>query len=164
MSLSAAAQPVPYRGLIFYHLVVLAILAVGAAFDDALGRLLRALGTALVFAGCLASQLIWLELPRGLPPWTSAAYPLVMAALLAGYGLLLRHRPSLAVAGLVCACWLALAGWQGYRFLRQLVLGLDYIALSLALFALAVLISLGKSGLLSRLVTRRREKGRCRFR
>jgi hypothetical protein len=158
LSLSANGQPVPYRGLIFYHLAVLALLGVGAAFDDALGRLLRGLGAALVFAGCLASQLIGFELPRGLPPWTSAAYPLIMAALLAGYGLLLRHRPSLAVAGLVCACWLAVAGWQGYRFLRQLVLGLDYIAVSLALFALAVLISLGKSGILSRLINRRREE------
>jgi hypothetical protein len=137
-------------GAAAFHLALGGLLLIGAAFDDGLGRLLRAAGAALVLPACLAALLGAPEAPAGVPSWAVAAYPLVMAALLAGYGLLLGHRFSLAVAGLVLACWLAVAGWWGYRFLRQVVSGLDYLALSLALFALAVLLSLAKSGALSR--------------
>jgi hypothetical protein len=158
IAFSETAEPTPYRGLVAYHAVLIALWLVGAAFDDYLGRVLRGLAAALVFLGCLASLSVQVDLPWGLPPWAGAAYPLAMAVVLVGYGLLLRHRPSIAVAGLVVVCWLATAGWQGYRLLRQLVLGLDYIVVSLALFALAVLISLGKSGLLNRSVTERREE------
>ena len=70
--------------------------------------------------------------------------------MLAGYALLLGARPPLAGAGLLLACWLAAAAWRGYFTLRQFVRGLDYLALSLPLFALAVLISLAKSGALRR--------------
>ena len=54
------------------------------------------------------------------------------------------------LAALVVGCWLARAGWWGYAAARQFVVGIDHIALSMALFALAVLISLGKAGLLRR--------------
>jgi hypothetical protein len=50
----------------------------------------------------------------------------------------------------VLGCWLTAAGWRGYRALRQIIVGLDYLALSLTLFAVAVLISLGKAGVLWR--------------
>jgi hypothetical protein len=85
-----------------------------------------------------------------LPPGVLVTYPLVMTAVLACYALWLRHRVSLAIAGLVLVAWLSWAAWQGYSLLRHLVLGLDYLALSLGLFVLALLISLGKSGLLAR--------------
>jgi hypothetical protein len=71
-------------------------------------------------------------------------------AVLVGYGRLLGHWPSNAMAVLVLVGWLAGVGWRGYRALRQVVEGLDQMALSLALFAVAVLISLGKAGVLSR--------------
>jgi hypothetical protein len=51
---------------------------------------------------------------------------------------------------LILASWLIGAGLQSYRSLRQVISGLDHIVLSLLLFALAVLISLGKSGILAR--------------
>ena len=82
----------------------------------------------------------------------------MLAAGLIVYGLLLRHWPAVTIASILLGCWLATAGWQGYRFLRQLVLGLDYIVLSLAVFALALAISLGKAGLLARWLKMRREK------
>jgi hypothetical protein len=138
--------------------VLAALWLVGAAFDDYLARVLRGVAAALAFMGCLAWMFTPVELPLGVPTWAGTAYPLALAAALVGYGLLLRHRPSLTVAAMVVVCWLTMAGWQGYRLLRQLVLGLDYIAVSLAVFALAVLISLGKSGLLSRSGTERREE------
>ena len=73
---------------------------------------------------------------------TVEAFPLVLAALLAGYGLGLGHRISLMAAAGILACWLASLGWQGYGLLRQLLAGLDYLAMSLLVFAVAVLISL----------------------
>jgi hypothetical protein len=158
IALAPSVEPAPYRMVVAYHLVLAALALVGAAFDDYLARVLRSVVAALAFLGCLASRFIPIDVPWGLPPWAGAAYPLAMAAALVGYGLLLRHRSSLTVAGMVVVCWLTMAGWQGYRFLRQLVLGLDYIVVSLALFAVAVLISLGKAGLLNRWMTRRGEE------
>ena len=64
------------------------------------------------------------------------------------YGLMLGARLSLSGAGLLLTCWLVVVAWRGYFTLRQLVRGLDYLALSLPLFAVAVLISLAKSGAL----------------
>jgi hypothetical protein len=146
----ALSFPGPYRGMITFHLVLIAVWLVGAAFDDAMGRFLRLLGAVMVLLGSLVALVVRVDLPWELPPWTAGAYPLAMAAALVGYGLLLRHRPSLLVAGLILVCWFATAGWQGYRYLRRFILGLDYIALSLGAFAVAVAISLGKSGVFKR--------------
>jgi hypothetical protein len=145
------------REFIAFHLTIVSCLLVGAVFDDPLARLLRVVAALLALLGSLAVLLIEFELPARVPPWSAEAYPLLIAGILAGYAWLLRHGPSLAVAGLVLACWTVSVGWQGYRFLRQLLIGLDYIALSLAIFAVAVLISLGKSGILSRLLLRREQ-------
>ena len=46
--------------------------------------------------------------------------------------------------------WLATVAWRGYRELRESVPGLDYIAVSLVLLPVAVLISLGKGGALAK--------------
>jgi hypothetical protein len=58
-------------------------------------------------------------------------------------------RRCLAGAGLA-----AVGSWRGYCWLRQFVAGLDHLAVSLALFALAILISLGKAGILARWIKR----------
>jgi hypothetical protein len=60
------------------------------------------------------------------------------------------HRPSLMIATLVSMCWLFVTGVRGYRYLRQFIAGLDYLALSLGLFVVALLSSLTKSGILRR--------------
>jgi hypothetical protein len=90
------------------------------------------------------------------PDWMQEALPLIIAAVLIAYGLFLRNWPVLTIACLMLGCWLITAGWQGYRVLRQLVVGLDFIVLSLAVFALALVISLGKSGILSKWLKWRR--------
>jgi hypothetical protein len=143
------------RGLIVFHLALLAVLAVGAAFADVPGRLLRFLGSLAVLPVCLAVLFGELEMLSRLPEWAVEAYVPVMALLLAGYGWVLDHRPAQAVAVLAQSCWLALVGWNGYRALRNLVPGLDQIVLSLMVFALAVVVSLAKSGQLSRWLTAR---------
>lgn len=140
----------PYQQIIGFHLGLLALMAVGAVFNDDAARLLRTLGAGLVLIACLAVLFEGLHFGDNLPPLPFLAYPLLMAVFLASYALLLGHWPSLAVTGLVLMCWLGVFGWWGYRALRQVVVGLDHIALSLALFAVALLISLGKAGLLSR--------------
>jgi hypothetical protein len=133
-----------------FHLALAGALIVGAAFDDALGELLRILGMVAVLLACLAVTFRGAEDMAGAPPWVPMIYPLVMAGALAGYGLLLRQRPWLGAAALALLAWAAGAGWRGYHTLRQTVAGLDHMAAGLALFALAVLISLGKSGAFSR--------------
>ncbi|MBA4191251.1 MAG: hypothetical protein C0467_24990 [Planctomycetaceae bacterium] len=64
--------------------------------------------------------------------------------------LLRRDGWRLIVGGLIAGIWLSYAGWRGYRTLREEVPGLDYLAAGLALFPVAVLISLGKAGILAR--------------
>jgi hypothetical protein len=143
----------PLRGPLAFHLALLAVLLVGALFDDPFARLLRGLGAFLVLGACLRALLVPSNWLAPLPPEALTVYPLIMAALLTGYGLWLRHRPALAIAALALVAWLAAAAWQGYSVLRQLLVGLDYLAVSLALFAVALLISLGKSGILARLLS-----------
>jgi hypothetical protein len=151
LALPGEAGAWPVRELIAFHLALAAVLAVGAAFDDARGRLLCVAGASLVLlAGLTALLGPPLDHSAGLPVWAIGSYPPVMALFLVGYGLRLGHRFSLATAGLVLACWLTAVGWQVYPSLRQVVTGLDHLALSLALFAVAILISLGKSGVLAR--------------
>ncbi|MCE9565140.1 MAG: hypothetical protein K8U57_24170 [Planctomycetes bacterium] len=61
-----------------------------------------------------------------------------------------RDGWRLVLGGLVAAVWLAYAGWRGYRTLREEVVGLDFLVAGLALFPVAVLVSLGKAGMLAR--------------
>jgi hypothetical protein len=140
------------RAALALHLALLALLCIGAAFDDALARRLRVAGAALGLLASLAVTFGGLDSPPGVPAWLVAAYPLSIAAILMGYGLVLRHRTSQAASGLIVAVWMVAVGWRGYCWLRQLIAGLDHLVLSLALFAVAVLISLGKSGVLARWV------------
>jgi hypothetical protein len=139
----------PFRVLVAFHLALATVLFVGA-FDGVLGRVLRVTGGVLVLLDCTAATLGLVAVPAGLPPWLLAVYTPLLAALLAGYGLLLGNWPALGIATLAVVGWLADAGWRGYASLRQTVAGLDHIALSLGLFGLALLVSLAKSGVLPR--------------
>ena len=135
-----------FRVPILFHVGLIIVLLVGAAFDDPLGRFLRGLGALLVLIGCLVAIFVPLPLPADLPSWSVWVYPPAMGLMLAGYGLLLRHAGSVAVAGLILLSWLIGAGVLGYRYLRHLLVGLDYIALSIAMLVLGILMSLVKSG------------------
>jgi hypothetical protein len=146
--------PSPLREAIFFHLAVLGVYVIATVFHDEAGRLLRGLAAALVVVACVVDLFALLDHPGTAPLWALLLYPLCMAALLAAYGRLLGHRPSVALAGAVVVCWLVRTSWWAYVALRQVVAGLDQIVLSMALFVVAVLISLGKSGLLTRRVVR----------
>ena len=93
--------------------------------------------------------------------------PVLLAAAVAVQavlGLLKRDAWRLiAVAG-VGAAWLTGLAWRAYVALRSEILGLDYLILSLLLLPIAVLVSLGKAGVLERWVAaiRRRTRGLTR--
>jgi hypothetical protein len=80
-----------------------------------------------------------LTAPQPLPLLAAAALQLELSFRLR------QSRRWPFVAGLA-----VVAGWRGYCRLRQVVEGLDHLVLSLLLFAVALLISLGKSGILAR--------------
>jgi hypothetical protein len=141
---------VPLRNPIAWHLALAVVLVIGAAFDDAFARRLRTAGAAMVGLSCLLALSGRLDRIEIAPPWLVTAYTPTMAALLAGYGSLLRHRGSRIAAALALAGWLTALGWQTYDSLRQVILGLDFIATGILLLALAELISLAKAGLLPR--------------
>ena len=96
-----------HQGPVAFHLILAAVLVVGAAFDDRLGHVLRAAGAALALLASLVVMTGWIERTGAIPSWAIEVYPLVMSVIVAGYGFLLGHRASLASAGLILICWLA---------------------------------------------------------
>jgi hypothetical protein len=157
IALPLSPEAEPLRGVVACHLVLLAALIVAAVFDDPLAQLLRAVVVTVLVLTCVAVIFADPEQIPVVPEWTLTVYPLGMIVLLAVYAVLLGHWPSLGAAASIVLCWVVAAAARGYAALRHVVVGLDYLALSLALFALAVLISLGKSGLLPRWMWPRQE-------
>jgi hypothetical protein len=120
----------------------------GIALDDALGRLFRNLCAAMVLGGSLFAMTGRIGRADSVPAWAIELYPPVMCALIAGYGFTLGHRASLASASLILFAKLTAVLCWCYGCLRQVVVGIDYIALGMALFSVAVLTSMVKGGLL----------------
>ena len=147
-------MPASGRGPIAYHLLLLALLAVGATFDDAFGRLARVIGAAMVLLGCLVVMTGRSGLGAAVPTWAIGAYPLLVCVLIGGYGHLLSHGISRSCAALILASWFVMIAWMGYGALRLVVTGLDYIALGLVLLAVAVLTSMAKGGIPERLAAK----------
>ena len=147
-----------HQGPIAFHLILATVLVVGAAFDDRLGRVLRAAGAAMALLASLVVLSGRFEPTRAVPTWAMEVYPLAMAMAIAGYGCMLGHRTSRIAAGLILAAWLVAVGCRGYGSLRRFVMGLDYIAIGLAFFSLAVLTSMAKGGALPRRILDHKEK------
>jgi hypothetical protein len=132
------------------HLALLGMLVIGALFDDPLAYVLRVCGVTLVALAGLAALSGRFSFGEDFSPWLLSAYPLLMALVLAGYGKWLDMRSSFVAAAFVLTGWLGVAGWRGYCWLRQIVAGLDHMLLGLALFGLAFLVSVAKSGTFTR--------------
>jgi hypothetical protein len=142
---SAQSHPGP----LVFHFALVAALGIGAVFDDRIGLVLRTLGASMAVVGSLFVLTGRIEHPLGIASWAIEVYPPVVCLIIAGYGLVLGHRTSLALAGLIAFSCLASAGWRGYCSLRQFAAGVDYIVIGMLLFSLAVLTSMAKGGLLS---------------
>jgi hypothetical protein len=152
-AISSLADPswsMEYSGVVAFHLGLVALLALGAIFDDELGRLLRGWGAALLVLGSLAMLSGVPQVILGLPPSWQWAYPIGLSSVAVGYGFLVGGRAFFATAGVILAGVLALYASRGYAVLRPRVAGLDRIAWGLASFLVAALISLWKAGLLQR--------------
>ncbi len=137
-----------HQGPLAFHLALAAVLQVGAAFNDGLGRLLRTVGATMALLGALVAMTGRTEHAADAPKWLVEAYPLLIALLIVGYGFVLGHRYSILSALLILSGWIAVMGCRGYVSLRKTVAGLDYIATGVVLLALAVLTSMAKGGAL----------------
>jgi hypothetical protein len=139
------------------HLAMAAMLAIGAIFDDELGRHLRFVGGSLLVAAPLAVVAGESHLVSVIPPGLIGAYPILMAAIALGYGLLVGGRLFYAASGTILGSVLILFGSKWYWLLRQQVVGLDRIAWGLASFLVAAFISLWKAGVPQRWRIRARQ-------
>jgi hypothetical protein len=148
----------PYRWMIAFHVALLATLLIGAAYEDELAQALRFIVPFVALVVALAVLVLPMRFPASLPPWVLPIYPLAICVLLGMYGFWMRHTSVLGMAVLLLAAWSLVSGWQIYRVCRQLVIGLDYLVLSLMIFVIAAGISLAKSGLIARWLHERRAK------
>lgn len=135
-----------YGNVIPLHLLLAAMLLVGAVFRDPFAKFLQFLGAVAILAAAMYSLGDYPRLLHHLPNAWLAAYPVAAAAVAVGYGYLVGNRLYHTVAGVVFVCWLAARGWRVYLYLRQFMAGLDYIAWGLVSFLMAVFISLLKMG------------------
>ena len=138
-----------HPGPIAFHLALVAALGVGAVFDDRISHALRTLGASMAVLSSLFVLTGGIERSPSVASWAIDVYPLLVGLIIAGYGLVLGHRTSLASAGLIAVSWVASVGWRGYCSLRQFAAGIDYIAIGMLLFSLAILTSMVKGGMLS---------------
>lgn len=156
----ALAVPLPetaiagMRGAIFVHLSVLAMLVLGALSRDVAGMSLRRIGAVFLLVFALAGMHPSL-LPEGIPWALPIVYPLCLGIFLAGYGHFLRDSWILGMAALVLGYWVFKFGWTAYRAVRGAVKGFDYLVSGLGFFMVGVIVSLGKSGVLTRWIESR---------
>ncbi len=128
------------------HLTILAQLTLGAIFKDELGENLRQFAALFLMLTSLAVLAGEPHLRAGIPPALLRGYPLLIAMIAAGYGVLVGGWAFFGIAGAILAGLLLIFGSKGYLLLRQQVSGLDRISLGLASFLIATLISLWKAG------------------
>jgi hypothetical protein len=132
----------------------ISLLAAGTfyVYAWARGGLLASEGATVVLATLAFVQPETLTLGQVAAPDPSL---LVAAVLLqVAVGLLRSDAWRLAIGVAVASGWCGVMICRGYRELRDVVPGLDYLVVSVVLLPLAVLVSLGKGGTLSRWVER----------
>jgi hypothetical protein len=140
-------ETIPYvRAGVFLHLLVAAMLLLGVVFRDRSGLALRGMGALLATSLAFVVMLQGIHMPQDFEPWLHVAYPLAVGVVLAIYGHLLRDSVSGVLATVILGYWVFKFGWESYRAVRHIFRGLDYIVSGLAFFAVALLVSFGKSG------------------
>ncbi len=148
-----AGADLVFRAFLPMHAVGLLILIVGAAFDDPFARRLRQAGVLLVVAAAATAAVYPAHWPGSLPRWSLTMYLAALAGITFGYAYLVRNR-SWFFAGVAGVCLFTgrlLYDITGY--LKRLFAweGAGWFVWGLVWFAVAVLISARKSGLMGRI-------------
>jgi hypothetical protein len=136
-----------YGGAIPFHALLLAMLLIGALFNDRAARALRRLSMAAIAFACL--YVMSGEAERCLvAPWLALTlYPGVMLLIALGYGVWLENRWYWSSSVAMLALWLLVLFSRGYQVLRAIVAGLDQISLGMACLLVGLLVSLWKLGI-----------------
>ena len=136
------------------QLLIVSWMAVGALFNDWMGRFSRSCACAGLLAMGTATglryPLIVNSLPAAAVPW----YPPVIAILSFAFGRRFHDLRYFASAAAAAAAWSGHSGMQSYQQLRRAVVGLDQIAYGLLFFVVATSISLNKAGIWPRSLSR----------
>jgi hypothetical protein len=145
----ACAEVWPYADPqpIALHLLITALLVVGAAFDDRLADLARVCGALLLLLLGLAATVNSSWVPFNLPDALRPFYPICTIVLAWSYGFWLHDWRYVAIAAANLAVWLTNCGFERYHQLRRVMAGLDLIAGGLFFFLVATAISLQKAGI-----------------
>ncbi|SIO66367.1 hypothetical protein SAMN05444166_8056 [Singulisphaera sp. GP187] len=138
------------RAYLVFQLALVAILALGAIFSDALARRLQQVGAGVLFLSGLAVILGDSRLFANPPQWLLDVYVPLVVAIAIGYGFTVGNRLFFVAAAALLVSWLTVVGWRSYLLLRQFIAGLDFIVWGLVFFVLAALISLKKAGAASK--------------
>jgi hypothetical protein len=139
-----------YQGLAASHLAILVGALIGACWQDGLGRFLQRAAALLLALACVTATWRPPAVVESIPDEWIRVYPVLAISCAAGYAMLTRCRPFFIATCVSVAAWLSALGWKGYRDLRQILIGLDWIVVGLGFFALAVVISLFKMGVPAR--------------
>jgi hypothetical protein len=137
--------------VILLHLVIVALMTIGALFADWLGQFAQSCAWIALLGLGVGSGIHVSSIDNALPAAVAPWYPLCVMVASAAYGLFVRDRRFLMVAGACLAAWVGYTGLSNYLRLRRILTGLDQIACGLMLFLVAAAISLRKAGLWPRL-------------
>jgi hypothetical protein len=137
------------------HLGIVAVLVLGAIFDDELGETLRACGACLLVGASVSILSGEPRIREGIPTTLISVYPAGIAVIALIYGRLVGGWPFYAVSGSIAMVLSVIFGGRFYVALRQHVSGLDRIAWGLASFLVAAIISLWKAGVPQRWLAKR---------
>lgn len=139
-------------GVVPWHLTMAIVLVVGGMFNDRFTKVLQNLGAAMLAISAMvwAAWMVTTSVETFEPPWSlwlAYLYPLIAAALAAGYGRFVGNRGYYGVAAVDIIIFSTIAAQRTYDYARQMLAGLDYLLLGALAFVIAALISLVKTGL-----------------
>ena len=141
-----------YFGAIPVHLLLFAMLLIGAVLRDHVAQFLQRMAVLGILIACVfvfsGEAKLW-SIAR---PEVLMIYPGIMLLLATAYGYWVRNRWYRAISLLILAGWIG--GWimalggRGYRSLQTTVAGLDEIALGMTCLLMGLMVSLWKIGVL----------------
>ena len=136
-----------YSGAIPAHLLLFAMLLIGAVLRDRVAQFLQRAAVLGMLIACDFVLSGEAERRSGAPPEVLMLYPGFMLLLAAVYGYWVPNRWYRVIPLLILAGWTTSLGGRGYRSLRTTFAGLDQIALGMACLLVGLTVSLWKLGI-----------------